>query len=238
MRQRVKCLTPRRERASSPPRQDGTGVTKPKAAATEAADPAPDLSLRKRENTRARLIRAGRKLFFTRDYSSISVDQIAKEAGFTRAAFYLHFASKDELVAVIMLNEAHRSEPLFQWFESHPRDLESMAAFVRAFVASGSEFWAARLFHVAALQSPVALDAYKQNRQRLMAVMGKGFPAFLPPRDDSADERERAVRATLVLVALEQLSIREYALIDHAFGEAMVARIAQDMLELDRAYPG
>lgn len=201
------------------------------------AEDAADLLVRNRENTRTRLVRAGRRLFFTRDYASISVDLIAREAGFTRAAFYLHFSGKDALVAAVMMEESYRTNPLFHWFDSHPPSAGTIEGFVRAFVDHARLWPGGALFHIAALQSDAARDAFQQNRRRLMALMAPGFPAFRPARDDSPAEQRRVARATLSLVALEQLSLRESVTAGPVLLEEMIGEMRDRLVALDRQYP-
>jgi AcrR family transcriptional regulator len=55
--------------------------------------------------TRSRLIAAGRQVFAARGYPDTTVDDIAREAGASRATFYLHFKSKSEL-AIALYDEA------------------------------------------------------------------------------------------------------------------------------------
>lgn len=193
--------------------------------------------VRNRNNTRTRLIRAGRKLFFEGELQAASVDRVARAAGFTRAAFYLHFSSKDDLIAAIMLNESGKPVPDFQWFAGRPRDADTIEAFIRNFIEQARRF-RVREFHIAALQSVTARDAYGQNRARLTHILGESFPAFRPQQDDSPDELARVARATFIIIQLEQLSVREYDMAGPALGEAMIHRIKDDMLHLDADYPG
>jgi AcrR family transcriptional regulator len=51
--------------------------------------------------TRSRLIAAGRQVFAARGYPDTTVDEIAREAGASRATFYLHFKSKSELAIAL-----------------------------------------------------------------------------------------------------------------------------------------
>jgi AcrR family transcriptional regulator len=55
--------------------------------------------------TRSRLLDAGRQVFAVRGYPDATVDDIAREAGASRATFYLHFKSKCEL-AVALVDQA------------------------------------------------------------------------------------------------------------------------------------
>ena len=52
--------------------------------------------------TRKRLIEAARQVFAERGYPDATVDEIASEAGASRATFYLHFKSKAELAAALV----------------------------------------------------------------------------------------------------------------------------------------
>ncbi|AYJ85377.1 TetR/AcrR family transcriptional regulator (plasmid) [Sphingomonas paeninsulae] len=197
-----------------------------------------DTLVRNRENTRTRLLKAGRKLFFSRDYTAISVDMIAREAGFTRAAFYLHFTGKDALVAAMMIAESYKTDPLFERFNHMATTPETIESFVRAFVHSGRDLPAGRLFHIVALQSDAARDAFQENRRRLMAILGDGFPAFRPARDDSHEEQRRAARATLAIVMLEQLALRDAGLASPALLEEMILEMRDRLVSLSRIYRG
>jgi AcrR family transcriptional regulator len=195
-----------------------------------------DLLVRNRENTRARLIKAGRKLFFSREFSAISVDLIAREAGFTRAAFYLHFTGKDALVAAMMIAESYKTDALFETFDHHPPTAETIETFIRSFVDAGRTLPAGRLFHLVALQSDAARDAFQENRRRLMAKMGDGFPAFRPASDDSPEEQRRAARATLAIVMLEQLALRDAGLASPVLLEEMILEMRDRLVTLSRIY--
>jgi AcrR family transcriptional regulator len=193
--------------------------------------------LRARENTRARLIEAGRALFYTRDYASISVDAIAKEAGFTRAAFYLHFAGKDDLLAAMMMAESHRNDRFFGWFEREPPSRESIESFLRTMLRNNRGSPAVGLFHLAALQNDAARAAFQANRLRLMALMGNGFPAFRPARDDSVAETRRVAEAILATMQYEQLVVREAEIGDPALVEQMLLAVADHLCALHARYP-
>jgi AcrR family transcriptional regulator len=52
--------------------------------------------------TRAALIRAAREAFAEEGLEGPSLDAICERAGFTRGAFYVHFESRDDLVAAVM----------------------------------------------------------------------------------------------------------------------------------------
>jgi AcrR family transcriptional regulator len=51
-----------------------------------------------KQRTRQLLLEHGLELFASKGYQSVKIDEIAAAAGTTRATFYLHFASKAELM--------------------------------------------------------------------------------------------------------------------------------------------
>ena len=53
------------------------------------------------EATRAKLVRAGRKLFGKRGYAGVGTEEIVRAAGVTRGALYHQFADKRELFAAV-----------------------------------------------------------------------------------------------------------------------------------------
>lgn len=54
------------------------------------------------ERTRARLVEAAGELFREQGVEAPSLDAICERAGYTRGAFYVHFASRDELVGAVV----------------------------------------------------------------------------------------------------------------------------------------
>ena len=54
-------------------------------------------STRKGEETRQRILQTAAKLFHRRSYRSVSIDDVATEAGVNKATVYQHFKSKDQL---------------------------------------------------------------------------------------------------------------------------------------------
>lgn len=62
-----------------------------------------DRRQRKADRTRADLLEAGMRVFAAKGYEGASVDDIAREAGYTKGAVYSHFGSKRDLFVTIAL---------------------------------------------------------------------------------------------------------------------------------------
>lgn len=64
--------------------------------------PLPDSAgTRRKENTRARLVRASLEVFVEKGIDGATIDDLARAAGFTRGAFYSNFSGKEEVFAAL-----------------------------------------------------------------------------------------------------------------------------------------
>lgn len=61
----------------------------------------PSLRSKHREETKAALIEAARKLFTERGYHNVGIREFAAEAGLTRGALYYHFGDKESLFLAV-----------------------------------------------------------------------------------------------------------------------------------------
>ncbi len=65
---------------------------------TDLFEPPPESAgTRRKENTRAKLVRASLDVFVEKGIDGATVDDLVKAAGFTRGAFYSSFSSKEEV---------------------------------------------------------------------------------------------------------------------------------------------
>ena len=79
-------------------------------------------SVRRRENTRARLLAAAEDVFLRKGLKRVTVDDLVGAAGFTRGAFYSNFSSIEEV-----------------FFELFRQQSEAMLAIVREVVDEAPE---------------------------------------------------------------------------------------------------
>lgn len=66
--------------------------------------------------TKKKLYEIAEKLFSEHDFSSISVEDITDAAGITKGAFYVHFESKDALIALLIADYAARADTDYRSF--------------------------------------------------------------------------------------------------------------------------
>lgn len=85
--------------------------------------------------TKKRIYDTAEKLFAERDFGDVSVEDITDEAGITKGAFYVHFESKDALIALLLADYAARADTDYKTFlETLPSDMpasEVLLALIR-----------------------------------------------------------------------------------------------------------
>lgn len=74
--------------------------------------------------TKKKLYKIAEKLFAKHDFADVSVEDITDEAGITKGAFYVHFESKDALIALLIADYAARADTDYKAFlEMLPSDM-------------------------------------------------------------------------------------------------------------------
>lgn len=173
------------------------------------AETAPRLSLREeqRQLTRRKLKEAARQVFVNGNYANSSIDFIAREAGVSRATFYLHYQSKVAILNELVEDDGRRQEALFsklaavsdpthedfvRWLDSYKR-----ATLRERHVVS---FW-----QLAVGLHPELAPLFSALRDRKIDILAAAHPAFRwRDAKPEAGERQR-IRAHLLLVQIEQL---------------------------------
>jgi AcrR family transcriptional regulator len=59
-------------------------------------------SIKEKELRRGYMIDAAERVFFSRGYENASMDEVAREAGFTKRTIYMYFSSKEQIYYEIM----------------------------------------------------------------------------------------------------------------------------------------
>lgn len=66
--------------------------------------------------TKKRLYEIAERLFVEHDFEDVSVEDITYEAGITKGAFYVHFESKDALIAMLIADHATQADLAYKTF--------------------------------------------------------------------------------------------------------------------------
>lgn len=84
----------------------------------------PDKRKMQGAETKKKLYEIAEKLFSQHNFSDVSVEDITDEAGITKGAFYVHFESKDALIAILIADYAASADTDYKAFlETLPSDM-------------------------------------------------------------------------------------------------------------------
>lgn len=76
--------------------------------------------------TKRKLYKIAEKMFMERNFSDVNIEDITDEAGITKGAFYVHFESKDALIALLIADYASKTDTDYKAFlENLPSDMSS-----------------------------------------------------------------------------------------------------------------
>ena len=79
--------------------------------------------------TKRKLYGIADRLFSERGFYDVSIEDITDEAGVTKGAFYVHFASKDALISLLIEDYVSRSDTDYKAFlEGLPDDMPCASA--------------------------------------------------------------------------------------------------------------
>lgn len=142
--------------------------------------------------TRERLIEAARTLFAAEGYGQVSVERIARAAGFTKGAFYSNFASKQDIFLAVLA--AHGRQSLDRLLAALDRAdgpaaaIEEVAAWADRI--AGQAIWpflvldharhAMRDGTFGPEQERLFRDHWQKLGRRLLAFLSPGAPAASP----------------------------------------------------------
>jgi TetR/AcrR family transcriptional regulator len=75
---------------------------------------------RERDNRKTAILKAARKLFFEKGFKPVTVESIARKAELSKGSIYLHYNSKEEIYAQILLNDIDKfHESISQLLTTH-----------------------------------------------------------------------------------------------------------------------
>lgn len=76
--------------------------------------------------TKKKIYKIAERLFAEHHFSDVNIEDITDEAGITKGAFYVHFESKDALIALLIADYASQSDTDYKSFvENLPDDMSS-----------------------------------------------------------------------------------------------------------------
>ena len=171
-------------------------------AGTSQRDVTPRMPRLRKEEVRARVVRAAGEVFAERGFAAASLDQVAAAAGFTKGAVYSSFASKDELfLALLQTVTGERVAAVEEVLRTTP-DLAGALAGVGAQLSRRDPSWQLLYleFWQRALRDPAVRPAFVAARRELRDRISEVVARFLT--DHPARTGWDAETLTVVLLAL------------------------------------
>jgi TetR/AcrR family transcriptional regulator, ethionamide resistance regulator len=201
------------------------------ATASKSKAPAVVLTLREEQRamTRKRLLDAARTVFQEKNYLVATVDDIAAQARVSRATFYLHYTGKDDVLSDLLAEDIEHQEILFRRLAAVKEpDEAALTTWIEHYLGKARR--SSRKAQTLALA--VALDPswyrrFSEHRDRLIAILGEGIPAFRLPAKPTPASEERRIGAHLLLFQLEQLCAQaalDVGALDYRLGCRVLAR--------------
>jgi AcrR family transcriptional regulator len=132
-------------------------------------------------NTRTRILEAALDLFSEHGFEGATLQQIADRLGFTKAAIYYHFPSKDDLLQALNEPAVIDCEQLLAAYEQMPDTPSRRRAFIEAyleFLMRHRQLIAYMIRDLAVLAHPAIRDGAEERRDRMEALIAG------PDRDD------------------------------------------------------
>jgi AcrR family transcriptional regulator len=187
---------------------------------------------------REALLRAGVKVFAERGYHPVNVEDVLAAAGVSRATFYVHFASKEDLFTAVV-DELLREQSAYlldlqQEFLAAGGDLAGAIGRVLTTIAAqaAENRDALRLFFDVVLRSETRAAERFRAMQR---VTLDHFGGALRRRMEAAGHSPAAARALAVLV-IGGLSHVARGVVDGELGPAEIEEIARGARDLFADY--
>jgi AcrR family transcriptional regulator len=200
-------------------------------------DRAVPLREQQRAFTRSRLMEAGRQVFAARGYPDATVDDIASQAGASRATFYLHFKSKCELAAALVDEYAPMAVERYQVLDALLAEGgPGLRDQLRAWLSGWLDIWtddadaSHALLQAAMLESEVQTHLLRLS-ETLIDTLHRYFGSMSPP--DRAGRRAHALvleimtQRIFALASMSQLPLENERMLDILLGmwlEVLVER--------------
>jgi AcrR family transcriptional regulator len=174
--------------------------------------------------TRKRLIEAARQVFAERGYPDATIDEIASEAGASRATFYLHFKGKAELTAALVEDATPFAVERYRLLDEVLADGGSPPrGKLRAWLSDWLGIWSHSaeashaLLQAAMLEPEVEKQRLRQS-EALVDALERYFAALLEAERAPARDRllvlEIMTQRILALASMSQLPIGDGEVLD------------------------
>lgn len=191
----------------------------------------------RRLRTRKLILHAGRDVFADRAYVTPRVEDVARAAGVSRAAFYLHFKSLDELVIAVFEREIRWQLRRYRGLTSDVLTSERRARgwLERFFASFRSERQYMLIVYRALTADPGNMSMIFEGHRRVIRHLARRVPELALNRPDGTLDIARAMEFNFLLRRIEEMSLfSAYNAWTEGFEQAL-DQTAQDLVRFGRA---
>ena len=178
--------------------------------------------------TRVNIQAVALRLFSEQGYESTSMRQIAEELGFTKAALYYHFKSKEDIVRALMETMRDQITDLVGWARTQEQGPELRRTVITQWTAIMHE-QGLRMFRFLGSNYRLVRDIKSEPGQRegMAAAVAELFAILTPP--EASVEDQLRVRFALLTINMLGLAARDLDADEEDILEA-AARISTGLL--------
>lgn len=159
--------------------------------------------------TRKLILHAGREVFADREYLTPRVEDVARAAGVSRAAFYLHFKSLDDLVRAVFEREIRWQLRRYRELNSDVLSSERRARgwLERFFASFRAEKRYMLIVYRALTADPANMSLIFDGHQRVIRRLAARVPELRLTREDGSLDLTRAMEFNFLLRRIEEMSL-------------------------------
>ncbi|WP_328459269.1 TetR/AcrR family transcriptional regulator [Actinoplanes sp. NBC_00393] len=181
--------------------------------------------IEQKRRTRVALVQAARGLLVTQGYATTTAEMIAKEAGVSRATFYLHFRSKAEIVVELMRNVEPDIVADFQRLGT----IDPTPAAAESWLRGHAQLWRRYRMEFTSMEQALANEqAVADEWFSFYRRLADGIPGVIDRLVTGGLSRERAEARLVALVMTIDRAFHFTVVRDRPdFFDAVVAEIAE-----------
>ncbi len=155
----------------------------------------------KTEETSRRLLKSARKVFARDGFEAARLEDIAKEAGYTRGAFYAHFHSKEDLFFALLEQQAYEHQGQIERLLSPISSQEEKLRAIREYYVTkaGDRSWSMLMleFKLFAARHPKIRPKLAQTHRAIRQAFRQEIDNLLPSNMQFGSQQESAIRSVL-----------------------------------------
>lgn len=160
--------------------------------------------------TQGRILSSARSIFYAKGFFPSAVEEIAEQAGVSRATVYLYYRSKDEILLDLMLQDLDHQLDRYRDLAAIARpSLANLKAWLRDFrQAMDQRRTSLNLFWAGANIDPGWMEPVRDHRENIVRVLGERHPGFSLEGLKAAAADTKRARCYFMILLIEGVSVQ------------------------------